>query len=108
ISEARIISPASPPHSKSKPKTGMILALGILGGIALGTALGFLRDVMDRVFRTSAQIEATLHLPCLSLVPLLKDIEQKRPSSGAAVQADKEFGQRAISRRSGMYWAATA
>jgi polysaccharide biosynthesis transport protein len=108
ISEARVISPASPPQSKSKPKTGLILALGILGGIALGTALGFLRDIMDRVFRTSAQIEATLHLPCLSLVPLLKDIEQKKPSPGAAVQADKEFGQRTISRRSGMYWAATA
>lgn len=108
ISEARVISPASPPQSKSKPKTGMILALGILGGIALGTALGFLRDVMDRVFRTSAQIEATLHLPCLSLVPLLKDIEQKKPSPGAVVQVERESGQRTISRRSGTYWAATA
>jgi succinoglycan biosynthesis transport protein ExoP len=107
ISEARVISPASPPQSKSKPKTGLILALGILGGIGLGTALGFLRDTMDRVFRTSAQMEATLYLPCLSLVPLLKDIEQKKPSPGAGVQADKEFGQRTISRRSGIYWAAT-
>src|SRR6202158_791542 len=108
ISEARVISPASPPQGKSKPKTGLILALGILGGIGLGAALGFLRESMDRVFRTSAQIEATLQLPCLSLVPLLKDTEQKKPSPGAAVQADKEFGQRTISRRSGMYWAATA
>jgi polysaccharide biosynthesis transport protein len=109
ISEARVISPASPPLSKSKPKTGLILALGILGGIAMGTALGFLRDIMDRVFRTSAQIEATLYLPCLSLVPLLKGIEQKNlPPGAAAVQADKEFGQRTISRRSEMYWAATA
>jgi polysaccharide biosynthesis transport protein len=107
ISEARVISPASPPQNKSKPKTGLILLLGILGGIGLGAALGFLRETMDRVFRTSAQIEATLRLPCLSLVPLLKDTEQKRPSPGAAVQADKEFGQRTLSRSSGMYWAAT-
>jgi succinoglycan biosynthesis transport protein ExoP len=107
ISEARVISPASPPQSKSKPKTGLILALGILGGIALGTALGFLRDVMDRVFRTSAQLEAALHLPCLSLVPLLKGTEQKKSSPGG-IQADKEFGQRTVSRCSGMYWAATA
>ena len=27
---------------------------------------------MDRGFRTSAQLEATLQVPCLSLVPLLK------------------------------------
>jgi polysaccharide biosynthesis transport protein len=108
ISEARVISPAGPPQSKSKPKTGMILALGILGGIALGTALGFLRDIMDRVFRTSAQIEATLQLPCLSLVPLLKDHEQKKLSPRAADQVDKEFGQRPLSRSSGLYWAATA
>ena len=56
ISEARVISPAVPPQSKSKPKSALILALGLLGGIALGSALGFLRDTMDRVFRTSAQI----------------------------------------------------
>jgi capsular exopolysaccharide synthesis family protein len=86
----------------------VILALGILGGIALGTALGFLRDIMDRVFRTAAQIEATLQLPCLSLVPLLRNPEQEKLSPRAAVQVDKEFGQRTLSRRSGMYWAATA
>jgi len=85
----------------------LILALGLLGGIALGTALGFLRDIMDRVFRTSAQIEATLQLPCLSIVPLLKDTGQKKPSPDATVQADKEFSQRTICRRSGMYWVAS-
>jgi succinoglycan biosynthesis transport protein ExoP len=106
ISEARVISPASPPQGKSKPKSVLILALGILGGIALGTALGVLRDTMDRVFRTSSQLEAALHLPCLSLVPLLRETEQKKPSPRAAIQADKEFGQRTISGSSGMYWAA--
>jgi exopolysaccharide transport family protein len=108
ISEARVISPATPPQGKSKPKTGMILALGILGGIALGTALGFLRDIMDRVFRTAAQIEAALQLPCLSLVPLLRNPEQKKLSPRAAVQVDRDFGQRTLSTSSGMYWAATA
>jgi hypothetical protein len=55
----------------------------------------------------SAQIEATLQLPCLSRVPLLRDPEQKL-SPRATVQVDKEFGQRTLSRSSGMYWAATA
>jgi succinoglycan biosynthesis transport protein ExoP len=108
MSEARVISPAAPPESKSKPNTRLILALGILGGIALGTALGFLRDIMDRVFRTSAQIEAALQLPCLSLVPLLRNPEQKKLSPRAAVQVHEDFGQKTLSRSSGMYWAATA
>jgi polysaccharide biosynthesis transport protein len=108
ISDARVISPASPPQSKSKPKSALILALGLLGGIGLGAALGFLRDVMDRVFRTSAQIESTLHLPCLSLVPLLRNTEQNKLVPRTIGPADKEFGQRTLSRNSGMYWAATS
>jgi succinoglycan biosynthesis transport protein ExoP len=84
------------------------LALGFLGGIALGTALGFLREIMDRVFRTSAHIEAALQLPCLSLVPLLSDHEQKKLSPRATVQVDKEPGQRTLARSPGIYWAAAA
>jgi exopolysaccharide transport family protein len=107
-SEARVISPASPPQQKSKPKSLLILALGLFGGVAFGTALGFLRDTMDRVFRTTAQVEAALQLPCLSLVPLLKDTAKTDPPSGKSLELDKEFAPRTISRRTGMYWAATA
>jgi succinoglycan biosynthesis transport protein ExoP len=106
IAEARVISPAAPPQGKSKPNSALILAIGLLGGIALGTGLGFLRDVMDRVFRTSAQIEAALQLPCLSLVPLLKN-QPKAPLSRPAL-VDKDFEHRTISRSSATYWAVTA
>ena len=99
IAEARLISPASPPQSKSKPKTALILVLGILGGVALGVGLGWLRDAMDRVFRTSAEIESTLRLPCLSVVPLLQ-----KPAAGPR-QPDEPPSQRAISTRSGISWA---
>jgi succinoglycan biosynthesis transport protein ExoP len=105
-SEARVISPAAPPQEKSKPKSKLILAFGILGGIALGAGLGLLRDIMDRVFRTSAQVESALQLPCLALVPLLKDTDQKK-QSGKPPQTDKDFGQKIVSRRSSVYWAAT-
>ncbi|MGC8170125.1 hypothetical protein, partial [Salmonella enterica] len=55
-------------------KSPLILAIGLAAGIGLGVGLGLLRDAMDRVFRTSAQLESALRLPCLSLVPLLKDV----------------------------------
>jgi succinoglycan biosynthesis transport protein ExoP len=106
ISEARMISPAAPPQGKSKPSASLVLALGLLGGIVLGTAFGFLRDVMDRVFRTSAQIESTLRLPCLSLVPLLRASERKMLTRATA-KVDKQPGQRTLCRSSAMYWAAT-
>src|SRR5689334_18483170 len=117
ISDARLISPAAPPQSKSKPKTGLVLALGMFGGIALGAAFGFLREIMDRVFRTSAQIEATLQLPCLSLVPLLRASEQRKLARATAkaekmlaragATVDKGSGPRTLSRKPAMRWAAT-
>lgn len=117
ISDARLISPAAPPQSKSKPKSGLVLALGMFGGIALGAAFGFLREIMDRVFRTSAQIEAALQIPCLSLVPLLRASEQRKLAratakaekmlarAGSAI--DKGSGPRTLSRKPAMCWAAT-
>ena len=106
ITEARVISPASPPEIKSKPKTTLILAFGFLGGLALGTGLALLRDMLDRVFRTSAQVEATLHMPCISLVPLLKDVEPKQLQSRRE-PADRASDQGMIVRHSGVYWAAS-
>ncbi|RYH38081.1 MAG: polysaccharide biosynthesis tyrosine autokinase, partial [Alcaligenaceae bacterium] len=102
--DARIIASASPPPGKSKPKSALIIALGFAAGLGLGVGLGLLRDVMDRVFRTSAQLESALRLPCLSLVPLLKDVV--RPAS--AILPSTATDARTISRRSAVYWAATA
>ena len=84
----------------------MILALGLFGGLALGAGLGLLRDIMDRVFRTAAQVEAMLHMPCLSLVPLLKEVEPKQLPRELQ-QAGKGVGQRTIVRHSGVFWAVT-
>jgi len=102
--DARVIATASPPPSKSKPKSTLILAMGIAAGIGLGVGLGLLRDLMDRVFRTSAQLEAALRLPCLSLVPLLKDVTPPASAGVSAAGSDS----RTISRRVATYWAATA
>jgi polysaccharide biosynthesis transport protein len=96
ISETRVIYPASPPQSKSKPKTNLVLALGVVGGLALGIGLGLLRDLMDRVFRTSAQIEAALGLPCVALVPLLRTPKLPKPTAGSQ-QADEDLRRRTVS-----------
>jgi polysaccharide biosynthesis transport protein len=91
-SEARVMYPAVPPQSKSKPKGPIIMMLGLFGGLGLGLGLALFREMMDRVFRTSAQIETTLGLPCLSLVPALR--AEKPSSSAASRHPDYDVPQR--------------
>ena len=104
ISETRVIQPASPPQSKSKPKSKIVMALGLIGGIGFGVMLGLFRELMDRVFRTSAQIEAELGLPCLSLVPALVVPKSSSPKRRAKSHpTDGDLGQRTISRDSAIH-----
>ena len=77
ITEARSISPASRPLRKSHPRSMLILAMGAFGGLLLGAGVGFLRDQLDRVFRTSKQVEDELRLDCLSIVPTVKEEEPR-------------------------------
>jgi exopolysaccharide transport family protein len=104
ITETRVISPASPSQIKRKPKPNLVLALGILGGLAFGIGLGLLRDIMDRVFRTSAQIESSLELPCLSLVPLLRGLKPDKQTTRSQ-QADDDVRRRFISTHSAIHHA---
>lgn len=96
ISETRVIFPASAAQTKSKPKAKVVLSFGLLGGLALGLLLGFVRDVMDRVFRTSSQLEAALELPCLSLVPIMSLPKQQRPAARLQ-QTQEDSTQRILS-----------
>jgi polysaccharide biosynthesis transport protein len=106
--KARVISP----KKKTKPKSIVMLALGLFGGVGLGAALGLLRELKDRSFRTTAQIEDRLRLPCLSVVPLLQGSAVRRITrDAAALTAGKiatESGQRTVTRGDGTCWAATA
>jgi exopolysaccharide transport family protein len=79
VTEARVISTASPPLKKSKPKSILVLALSLFGGVCLGAGLGLLRDVTDRVFRTARQLETELQVPCVALVPQMNDEKAKQP-----------------------------
>jgi succinoglycan biosynthesis transport protein ExoP len=100
ITEARVISPAARPLEKSAPKTELILALACMGGIGLGVALGFVREVMDRVFRTTEQVETALNAPCVALVPLVDRATRNSNHEGATVGAE----QKSIARDGDVYW----
>ena len=91
ITEARLISSASRPSAKEQPQNPSCPGdRPACGGMILGFGIGMLRDLSDRVFRTSEQVESLLQTDCIGLVPLLTGDE--------AGEASSELGE--VQRRS--------
>jgi polysaccharide biosynthesis transport protein len=72
IPEARLIDPAEPPLSKNHPKTFPVLLLTAATGFVVSFGAAFLRELSDRVFRSSGQVEEILLVKCLALLPKLR------------------------------------
>lgn len=74
-SNARVLSWPYEPAEPAFPKPMMILPLGLLTGLLLAVALGYLREFFDHRFKHPAQLTEHLGLPVL-LVINEKQIEQ--------------------------------
>lgn len=71
ITEARVISAATTPLVKSAPKSLIILAGALLGGLLLSFGTAMARELTDKVFRTTGQIEEQLGANCVAILPAL-------------------------------------
>lgn len=80
ITEARVITPAAMSLSPSSPKTLLVLLGSLVVGGLFAAAGGFVRDMMDRVFRTAPQVEAMLGMSCLAVVPRV--LAEELPQTG--------------------------
>lgn len=69
------------PVSPSVPKS---IALGLLGGLALGLAFVYASDALDRSIKTVDQAEAHFGLPVLAAVPEVKKAEAPDKTAGSA------------------------
>jgi succinoglycan biosynthesis transport protein ExoP len=85
ITEARVISAAAAPQSKSGPHTSVVLGIAGAFGLLLSFGAALAREAIDRVFRTARQVEASLHVRCLAVLPLLvrPKSSNKEPSVAA-------------------------
>jgi succinoglycan biosynthesis transport protein ExoP len=92
--EARVLSGAS--LSTSGPKPALVAALASIGGLMFGVGIGILRQMTDRFFRTTDQVEAALHTQCISIVPRVK--RRTGPGFGAVSVGANVFS------RSGVMW----
>lgn len=73
ITEARVITSATPPNESSSPKMFRVMMVAGVLGLILSFAAALMRETMDRVFRTSQQVEKILRTNCLAVLPLLKN-----------------------------------
>ncbi len=71
ITEARVISAATTPLKKSYPKTLIVLAASLLGGLVLSFGAAMARELTDKVFRTTGQVEEMLGANCIAIMPSL-------------------------------------
>jgi polysaccharide biosynthesis transport protein len=68
MTEARLITQASVPLNRSKPKMWIVALIGLVGGSLLAFVAGLFRDILDRAFRTGRQIESLLGVSCIAAV----------------------------------------
>jgi capsular exopolysaccharide synthesis family protein len=72
IVQPTLIAPALPPLEDSSQKGALAFTIATLGGLMAGAGLGMLRDMRDRSFHTVREIEASLDLDCIAMVPAWK------------------------------------
>jgi succinoglycan biosynthesis transport protein ExoP len=102
ITEARLISPASRPLQKSQPKTLIVLGVTIAGGMMLSFGFAMFRELSDKVFRTSRQVEELLGTNCLAVLPILKS---SAPAQKLDIRERQEpSGPRTILRKDKLHW----
>jgi polysaccharide biosynthesis transport protein len=82
ISEARVVTAATPPLKKSAPKTTILVALSAVLGAGIGFMASFFIETMDRTLRTRGQLRAVTGLTCLGQLPRLQ--ARRRPGRGSS------------------------
>ena len=82
ITDTRVISAATRPLGKSNPRTTLVLAASAFVGLFFGMGIAGWRELADRVFRTSNQVEDLLQTECIALVPTLKEMGTEEPEFG--------------------------
>ncbi|MEO8683824.1 MAG: Wzz/FepE/Etk N-terminal domain-containing protein [Devosia sp.] len=72
IPAVRIITEALLPEEPSSPRTLIVLAAALLGGLFLGLILATINEMRERAFRTGAQVTSELGLRFLGYLPQLE------------------------------------
>jgi capsular exopolysaccharide synthesis family protein len=91
--EARVVSPASPPLEKSEPNALIALGVASILGLVGGFGAAFAREYLDRTFRSSKQVEREVGVECLGILPAIAPARWRLPKW----RRDVASGERTIS-----------
>ena len=76
-SGARIVSRAVPPNQPTFPQPSVIFVAGFVASVLSGGLIALIREGLERGLRHARQVEQTLGLPTLGMVPKLKNQKSK-------------------------------
>lgn len=79
----RVLDPANLPNKPSFPNRPLFALGGFGGGLGLGLAIAFLLEMKDSSMRTERDVEFTLHLPVLAMVPAIEPLTENKPNEPA-------------------------
>ncbi|MDQ8193052.1 polysaccharide biosynthesis tyrosine autokinase [Coraliomargarita sp. SDUM461004] len=88
---ARIVDEAFPPpeDQPSSPNVVMNLAAGFFGGIACGMGLIFAVAFLDDRVKSAFDIEGTIGLPMLGVIPRIKKLDSNSKAQAVASNVDR-------------------
>ena len=88
---ARIVDEAFPPRADqpSSPNVVLNLAAGFFGGIALGVGIIFAVAFLDDRVKSAFDIEGTIGLPMLGVIPRIKKLDTNTKAQAVASNVDR-------------------
>ncbi|MGC6455417.1 MAG: GumC family protein [Coraliomargaritaceae bacterium] len=86
---ARIVDKAFAPIRHSSPNIAMNLAVGIIGGFAVGGGLVFIVAFLDDRVKSAFDIEGTVGLPLLGVIPRIKKLDSNAKAQAVASNVDR-------------------
>lgn len=88
-SNASVVDEAFPPLKHSSPNIIMNLAAGAFAGLAVGGGLVFLVAFLDDRVKSAFDIEGTIGLPLLGVVPRIKKLDSNSKAQAVASNVDR-------------------
>jgi Mrp family chromosome partitioning ATPase len=80
--EARVVTSAAPPLTRSWPSVGTTLLFSVMAGSALGMVIAYAQEHLGGTVRTRQQLERDLNVRCLGFLPLLKRRRRRKSLLG--------------------------
>ena len=98
VADARVITYATRPLSKSRPKTMLLLAFGVMLGALVGLVASFLRHMQDRSVRLPRHVRDTVSIECLGQVTRFAEPNGLRYAKDVARTFAKHLRSKSIPR----------